>query len=180
MLIQFHLVLFIAICFARLVVYDERLTRNQDNELNYRIRKNGGKIYLAKDIEFDYYSRDTVRGITKMAVENGKWNIITTKMCPGTMGLRHFIPLLFVLSIISLTALGLIHSFFWWLLLFELTLYFSLGFYFSIQQSRNLVQIFQILLLFPAFHISYGIGSVVGIFHAFKSEYNKEYTPPIL
>ena len=26
--------------------YDERLTRNQDNEMNYRIRKNGGKIYL--------------------------------------------------------------------------------------------------------------------------------------
>ncbi len=30
--------------------YDERLVRNEDNEINFRIRKNGGKIYLSNDI----------------------------------------------------------------------------------------------------------------------------------
>lgn len=29
--------------FDRIGLYDERLTRNQDNELNYRIRKNGAR-----------------------------------------------------------------------------------------------------------------------------------------
>lgn len=31
--------------FERIGGFDERMTRNQDNELNFRIRKNGGKIY---------------------------------------------------------------------------------------------------------------------------------------
>ena len=31
--------------FSKYGGYDERLVRNQDNEMNFRIRKNGGKIY---------------------------------------------------------------------------------------------------------------------------------------
>lgn len=80
--------------------YNERLTRNQDNEMNYRIRKNGGKIYLANDIRFSYYCRESIKGISNMAVKNGMWNVITMKLCPGTMGVRHFIPLVFLLSLI--------------------------------------------------------------------------------
>lgn len=34
--------------FSKYGGYDERLVRNQDNELNYRIRKNGGRIFLAR------------------------------------------------------------------------------------------------------------------------------------
>ncbi len=41
--------------------YDERLTRNQDNEMNFRIRKNGGKIYLSRDIRLAYYCRDSIK-----------------------------------------------------------------------------------------------------------------------
>ena len=32
--------------FSKYGGYDERLVRNQDNEMNYRIRRNGGKIYI--------------------------------------------------------------------------------------------------------------------------------------
>ena len=81
--------------FSKYGGYDERLVRNQDNEMNYRIRKNGGKIYLSDDIRLAYYCRDSVKGINKMARQNGMWNVITMKLCPGSMGLRHFIPLLF-------------------------------------------------------------------------------------
>jgi glycosyltransferase involved in cell wall biosynthesis len=80
--------------FEKYGFYDERLTRNQDNEMNYRIRKNGGKIYMAEDIKLAYFCRDSIKGIAKMAMTNGKWNVITMKLCPGAMGLRHFIPLI--------------------------------------------------------------------------------------
>ena len=92
--------------------YDERLTRNQDNEMNYRIRKNGGKIFLANDIRFVYYCRDTVKGIVGMALKNGAWNIVTMKLCPGSMGLRHFIPFIFVLSLIILPIFSYYFLFF--------------------------------------------------------------------
>ena len=49
--------------FSKYGGYDERLVRNQDNEMNYRIRKNGGKIYLADDIEVNEKSFKSFRKI---------------------------------------------------------------------------------------------------------------------
>ena len=161
--------------------YDERLVRNQDNEMNYRIRKNGGKIYLSKDIRLSYYCRDTIKGISQMADKNGMWNVITMKLCPGAMGLRHFIPMLFVCSVIGLSALGFLHWIFWAALLAELTLYCSLDVFFSAIKADSLKECMMLLILFPVFHIAYGIGSVKGLFKLTTKQYrDKNYKPPIL
>lgn len=157
--------------FLRYGGYDERLVRNQDNEMNYRIRKNGGKIFLAEDIRLSYYCRDSIKGIVDMAGKNGMWNVITMKLCPGSMGIRHFIPLTFVLSIIGLGMLGLTIEFFWRLLEAELILYFALDFFFSLKLSQKVQEFFMIMILFPTFHISYGIGSLKGIIKLFSKEY---------
>ena len=153
--------------FDQVGLYDERLTRNQDNELNFRIRKAGGKILLFPDIRFIYYGRETVASLLKMARTNGYWNVLTMKIMPGSMGLRHFIPFLFLLSLIVLPLLGLVHPFFWWLLLVEAILYLALAAYFSAKQADNSKEFFWILFLFPLFHIHYGWGSLKGIIRTF-------------
>ncbi|WP_165247923.1 glycosyltransferase family 2 protein [Adlercreutzia sp. ZJ141] len=143
--------------------YDERLVRNQDNEMNYRIRSNGGKIYMSKDIRLTYYCRDTASGIARMAIQNGMWNVITMKLCPGSMSVRHFVPLAFVLSILALTLLGVVATVFWELLAVELVLYCLLDAAFACKASRSLREIVLIAMLFPVFHISYGLGSLLGL-----------------
>lgn len=149
--------------FEKVGLYDERLTRNQDSELNYRIIHGGGKIFLSHEIRLAYYCRDSVKGIVKMAEMNGKWNIITSKLCPGSMRLRHFVPCLFVLSLLGLPVLGLLWNGFWWLLAAELAAYFTLDVLFSAKISKSAQEFIEMLGMFPAFHISYGWGSVVGI-----------------
>lgn len=149
--------------FEKLGGYDERLTRNQDNEMNYRIRKNGGKIYLANDILFSYYCRDSLKGITDMAVKNGMWNVITMKLCPGTMGIRHFIPFAFLLSLILMPVLSIIVKPIVYLFGAELVLYVILDFYFSLKSSDDIKMFLLLIILFPIFHITYGFGSVKGI-----------------
>lgn len=151
--------------------YDERLVRNQDNEMNYRIRKNGGKVYLANDIHLSYYCRDSIKGITDMASKNGMWNVITMKLCPGAMGIRHFIPLAFVVSIIGLLILGLITKWFWWFLVIEIGLYIGLDVFFSGKQAGSIKEFLMLLLLFPSFHVSYGFGSLRGIVKLFSKDY---------
>lgn len=151
--------------------YDERLTRNQDNEMNYRIRKNGGKIYLSSDIKLSYYCRDSIKGISDMAVKNGMWNVITMKLCPGSMGVRHFIPLAFLLSIIILPIAGIIYHPIWWLFALEMALYLSLDCLFSAKQASGIKEFFLLILLFPIFHITYGAGSLKGILKLFSKEY---------
>lgn len=165
--------------FAKYGGYDERLVRNQDNEMNFRIRKNGGKIYMSNDIHLSYYCRDSISGISAMARKNGMWNIITMKLCPGSMGLRHFIPFAFVASVLGLGLFGLVHSFFWMLLGVELLLYLLLDIMFSAKQASNIKEFLAMLLLFPTFHISYGIGSVIGVTKLFSKAFqNSNYNAP--
>lgn len=165
--------------FERVGLYDERLTRNQDSELNYRIIKNGGRIYLSHEIRLAYYCRDTLRGITKMAYQNGKWNIITSRLCPGSMRLRHFVPCIFLLSLICLPAAagifavlspfigGVLSA---WLsglagaaLGLELLAYLALDCLFSARAASDVREFLRLLYLHPAFHICYGAGSLAGI-----------------
>lgn len=149
--------------FEKLGGYDERLTRNQDNEMNFRIRKNGGKIYLSKDIKFSYYCRDSVKGIVDMAVKNGMWNIITMKLCPGSMRIRHFIPFIFFLSLIGLLLLSILNFNFLYLLIAELILYFILSVFFSFKATKKFRYIITIIILYPIFHVTYGFGSLKGL-----------------
>ncbi|WP_346026744.1 glycosyltransferase family 2 protein [Beduinella massiliensis] len=154
--------------FDRIGLYDERLTRNQDNELNYRIRKNGGKIYLDQNIRCTYYCRDTLRGIMKMGFQNGMWNVVTLFLCPGSMGVRHFVPLCFVLSTLVLLALSLLlgPQVFGVLLALEWFAYLSLDAFYSYTVAQRLGMKYLPVLpvIFPAFHIAYGLGSLRGVF----------------
>lgn len=149
--------------FEKYGLYNEKLTRNQDNEMNYRIRKNGGKIYMAEDIKLSYYCRDTIKGIAAMAIKNGKWNVITMKICPGAMGVRHFIPLLFLLSLIILPLLSILITEFTYLFVSEILLYILLDIIFSIKAAKEVKYIPLLFILFPIFHLSYGFGSLIGL-----------------
>ena len=159
--------------FSKYGGYDERLVRNQDNEMNFRIRKNGGKIYLANDIRFSYYCRDSIGGISTMARKNGMWNIITMKLCPGSMGVRHFIPFAFVISVLGLGILSSIHLLFAAILAAEISLYLLLDIVFSIKQAETLREFFTLLILFPIFHVAYGVGSLIGITKLFSKKFKR-------
>lgn len=149
--------------FEKVGGYDVRLTRNQDSELNYRIIHSGGKIYLSNEIKLAYYCRDTISGIVKMAMMNGKWNIITSKFCPGSMRPRHFIPLLFFLSLIIMPIISAFVPIFWYLFGLEMGLYVLLDTFFSAQAAHSGFDFLLLLILFPIFHTSYGYGSFLGI-----------------
>ena len=154
--------------FNEIGLYDTRLTRNQDNELNYRIRKNGGKVYLSKDISFTYYCRNTLKGLLKMGINNGKWNVITMKLVPGSMGVRHFIPFVFLLSIIIMPILSIFFRSILYLFVAELALYFILDIFFSAKEAENLKEFLKLFVMYPLFHISYGLGSLIGILNLYK------------
>lgn len=163
--------------FDRIGLYDERLTRNQDNEMSYRIRKNGGKIYLNSDIRFTYYCRDTIRGIMRMGYLNGLWSVITMKLVPGTMGLRHFVPMFFTLSLLGFPLLMFLTGCYRLLggvFALELMSYMLLavGFSFRISLRKGVGAFFVALLVFPAFHIAYGAGSLVGLLKVLRFKRN--------
>ena len=152
--------------FNKIGFFDERLLRNQDSEFNHRILKNGGKIYLFNDIQVIYHPRDNIYKLIKMALLNGKWNLYTMKIVPGSMKLRHFIPFIFVISLI-LGLIGFINNIYILKIIFllELIVYFSLDIIYSFKgiKVRELKKFILCLLIYPIFHIAYGIGTFSGI-----------------
>ena len=46
--------------FEKIGLFDEDLVRNQDDELNVRLQRNGGKILLVPEIVSYYYARDSL------------------------------------------------------------------------------------------------------------------------
>ena len=147
-------------------LYDVRLVRNQDIELNKRILRGGGKIYIVPNTCCTYLARETFKGLAKNNYDNGKWNILTvfyTKQF-SSLSIRHFIPLLFVLSLIIPTVLSLAYVPFIILSLLSLLAYVSLLGFISLKLSLNKQLNFIYLLNgFLVLHLSYGWGSLMGI-----------------
>lgn len=146
--------------------YDVRLVRNQDIELNKRIIRGGGKIYILPDTYCTYLARETWGALSKNNYGNGLWNILTvfyTKTF-SSLSLRHFIPLLFVLSLI----VPLILALFWWPISSVSAV--SLIAYISLISAVSLklylvkhLNFWYLLLTFFVLHLSYGWGSMIGI-----------------
>jgi len=153
-------------CFDKFGLFNVKLTRNQDIEFNKRIINAGGKIYLVPNAECRYFARETFSGIAKNNFENGMWNILTVFYTKdfSSLSLRHFIPLFFVLSIL----LPAIASLFWIYLIFlsiaSAVLYLALISVISLKINDKETSYIYLFWTFIVLHISYGIGSLAGIF----------------
>ncbi len=150
--------------FERFGLYDERLVRNQDIELNSRIRRGGGRIVISPAIRLTYYNRSSYRGLRQQAFHNGLWNPYTIWLVGEGLRLRHFVPLLFVLSLIVLTLLGFLWRPAWYLLAAELVVYAGAAAIAAARcrgAPRGLVW-----LAFVQLHLAYGLGSLWGVLTA--------------
>jgi glycosyltransferase involved in cell wall biosynthesis len=152
--------------FEKYGYYDERLERNQDIELNKRILSGGGKIYLVPDVTCTYYARESLKALAKNNYANGRWNILTAYYT-GTLrslSLRHFIPLFFVLSLLLPLLFSLAEPRLLWLGVLSLCSYLSLVIIVSLKLKDKQTTLWDIVTTFLTLHLSYGMGSLVGMF----------------
>jgi succinoglycan biosynthesis protein ExoA len=82
--------------------YDETLLTNEDYELNTRLVKAGGQIWLDPAIRSVYFARPTLSGLARQYYRYGfwKWRMLTKYL--STIRLRQALPPLFILSLIVL------------------------------------------------------------------------------
>jgi len=153
--------------FDRFGMYDERLVRNQDIELNSRIKKAGGKIVISPSIKLTYYTRSTFRGLRQQAFFNGLWNPYTLYLVGGGLRLRHLVPLGFVVSLLVLAVAGVFYWPIWVILAAELALYLSACTAASIKAAKeDAVSWPLVLLSLVQLHLAYGVGSLWGVLTA--------------
>ncbi len=80
----------------RIGLYDERFVRNQDDELNYRLRKMGGTVWFSPAIRAFYVNRATLGQLFRQYEQYGFWKVRLYRKHPRMFRARHAIPALFV------------------------------------------------------------------------------------
>ena len=161
--------------FDRIGLFDEELIRNQDDEFNARIIKNGGKIYIIPELEINYTSRDSMQKMRRMYFQYGLFKPLVNKKLGAPATIRQFFPGLFVIGLV----LGLIFSFLcrWmaWCYIGVLALYLIIGFGIGIQkaiQYKKIALVWYMPYTFFNIHLSYGIGYLMGLY---KVLFNKQF-----
>mgnify|MGYP001159253157 CR=1 FL=1 len=150
--------------FDKLGLYDEELIRNQDDELNARIIKNGGKIFLIPHLVVKYYARDTIKKTRTMFYQYGLYKPLVNKKLGSPATIRQFFPVLFVLGLIGGLILSFIHNVFIYIYLIVLLIYLTGALYFGIKDSKDKKEIFYLPYMYLSIHIAYGWGYLVGIY----------------
>ncbi len=85
-------------------LFDESLTRNQDYELNIRLRRAGGIVWFDPRLHVVYRPRPNLRSLALQYAEYGSWKRRVLRLHPGSLKVRQAVPPLALLAMV--VALG--------------------------------------------------------------------------
>lgn len=152
--------------------FNEKLTRTEDNEIHYRIRKAGFKIAFDPEIVSYQYIRSSLFKMLKQKFANGYWIGKTLRVCPGCLSLYHFVPFAFVIAIILSTVLCVCTSFIpiyvltglMWAAYILLAVVMAVIAIITAPKGKKHISAILLPVLFFLLHVSYGLGTVKSIF----------------
>ncbi len=151
----------------RVGLYDEELVRNQDDEYNYRIRQDGGRLLLAADVTSRYFSRGSLGKLWKQYFQYGFFKVRVLQKHPGQMSLRQFVPPVFVASLAAAAVLTLVSVWGGWLLVAVAGAYLAANVLAAVftASRRGWQHLGRLPVPFAILHLSYGSGFLAGLAH---------------
>jgi glycosyltransferase involved in cell wall biosynthesis len=135
--------------------FDERFTRAQDWELNFRLRQSGGVVYFDPRLTVTYRPRSTIKALAKQYFEYGRWRRVVSRRHQGSINYRYLAPPFTVVT----TSLSIIAGGLFGPLFFIPALVYSvfiLGS--SIIIGKSLGEILCLPTILLTMHISWGLG----------------------
>lgn len=142
-------------------LFDETLLANEDFELNHRIREAGYGVLLAPNIRSSYSPRNTLGSIAHQFFRYGQWKARVMKKHPSSIQPRHLVAPALVASL-ALTLPGYAVRRKRWLLTPILTYALTTMGAAAITGRFTRVRA-ALCLVFPAMHLSWGLGILVGL-----------------
>ncbi len=153
--------------FNKVGLFNEKLARSQDIELNLRIKKMGGKVLLIPDIVSHYIVHSDFASFVKHSFRNGLWAIVPFKYTDVIpVSKRHFAPLLFIVSLVGLAILSLFNSIFMWPLTATACSYMVANLFSSLHiafKKKRPGYFLLMPIIFISLHMVYGLGSLWGL-----------------
>lgn len=148
--------------FEKVGLFDEETpVISEDSDINYRIRKAGGRVYLNADIVVGYYPRETFRDLCKLYFRYGGARAGFLLKHKTFTSWRQLVPPIFILIVASLTVLSLMSIWSRVALIALLNIYIMtdllVSAYLTLMKKRS--SLFgPLLLAFPCMHFAWSFG----------------------
>ena len=137
--------------------FDERFTRAQDWELNFRLRENGGVIYFDPRLHVTYRPRSSVGALAKQYFEYGRWRRVVSRRHSGTINYRYLAPPFALLGFSASLVLGVLLSSIFFIPALVYLLFVVLA---SLKISTSVGEYLLLLVVIPTMHFAWGAGFI--------------------
>jgi succinoglycan biosynthesis protein ExoA len=160
-------------------LFDEELVRNQDDELNLRLIRAGGKIFQSPKIRCWYEPRVSLLALASQYFQYGYWKVRVIRKHGSPAALRHLVPAafvgtLFLLSIASFFAVPAEYA-----LAVVLGLYIFANLVASLAICSGKLQLLPVMpIVLATYHFSYGLGFLAAMLGAILPSYRSQ-APPL-
>lgn len=135
--------------------FDERFTRAQDWELNFRLRANGGVIYFDPRLQVSYRPRPTIPALAKQYFEYGRWRRVVSRRHKGTINYRYLAPPVALSGFLTSLLLGaLIHPIFFT----PAAIYLLFVAIAAVAIAKSVIEYIFLLTVIPTMHFAWGAG----------------------
>ena len=142
--------------------YNESYEANEDYELNYRLRRSGGKVLLSPEIKSTYFSRTSLKSLFKQYFRYGQSKVRMLIDHPESLVLRQAVPPMFV----AMLLFSLFISYFSILPLACVFVPYALcNIFFSFGTSikKGLKYLALLPVVFFSIHVAWGSGFLFGM-----------------
>ena len=137
--------------------FDERFTRAQDWELNFRLRENGGLVYFDPRLHVTYRPRSTVKALAKQYFEYGRWRRVVSRRHVGTINFRYLAPPTALVGITLSLVCGITVAPIFYL---PSAIYLAFLLLASIKIASSVIEFLTLLVVIPTMHFSWGAGFI--------------------
>lgn len=94
--------------------FDETLIRNQDYELNHRLRQSGRRVYFHPDLAVTYRPRSDVAGLARQYLDYGAWKRRVAGQHPESLRIRQLAAPMLVAGLVAVWSAAVVVRR-WWL-----------------------------------------------------------------
>lgn len=143
----------------RLGGYDETFERNQDYELNHRIRESGGIVWFDPELRVTYRPRGSIRALSRQYFQYGTWKRRFSRRHSGSLRVRQLAPPVLV-GVLALSAMAAL----WWpaALIVPAVYVLALVLIGLASLPRLGVPALGVPLALATMHLSWGLGFLLG------------------
>jgi hypothetical protein len=137
--------------------FDERFTRAQDWELNFRLRQAGGVVYFDPRLVVTYRPRSTVKALAKQYFEYGRWRRVVSRRHQGTINYRYLAPPFTVAATLLSLILGWLVSPFLFIPALVYAVFILIA---SVVIGKSMGEFLCLPTILLTMHISWGLGFI--------------------